>query len=539
MGRRNFREDEIPGTPGFARYWKDHDSKGLLLPASIAQAMTAEDKADAEAMTSQAAAEEADRKPKKSKHGGMPLPEIRTPADALSFAKDLLSGVPAHVLMPSHFSRAMLAAVVLQVSRDEPGDGMGAVFYYLSDPLWDSPRQMFSAFTHLTYFANRPEPAWFKTFMDEVFNLMESAEDDMGDLAKAAAAHWGAGLLKAETGPKKPARKKKPGAEPEPVRTIQIFPAEAIEKAAASIREISSEKRAVGVRILEQARTENGHRTLPNAAQASRNLEAKKIDFENLRQPIERLQTELVLARAMPAQDFRIAPMLLVGEPGIGKTYLASQLAQALGVSSDKMSAGGAQGAFQLSGSHRTWLSAKPGLVATLLAYSASAAPVLVIDEVDKIHEDRHAFLPVLLDLLDAGTAKQFRDEYFEMDFDASRIIFVLTANSIDKVPPALLSRVEVFHVPAPQPEQRLRIIQKNMVDLSQKTGREIAFSPDAAEWLADRMSFDLRQLHRLARASFSAALQAGDKVARVPLSLDHIGFSLRDWTPEPEQPVC
>ena len=178
-------------------------------------------------------------------------------------------------------------------------------------------------------------------------------------------------------------------------------------------------------------------------------------------------------------------------------------------------------------------------MVIELLAQSASASPVLVIDEVDKIHEDRHAFLPVLLDLLDAGTAKQFRDEYFEMDFDASRIIFVLTANSIDKVPPALLSRVEVFHVPAPQPEQRLRIIQKNMVDLSQKTGREIAFSPDAAEWLADRMSFDLRQLHRLARASFSAALQAGDKVARVPLSLDHIGFSLRDWTPEPEQPVC
>lgn len=88
MGRRNFREDEIPGEPGFARYWKDHDSKGLLLPASIAKAMTDEDKADAEAMTAQAAAEEADRKPKKPKLGAcrsqksapqpMPRPSLKT-----------------------------------------------------------------------------------------------------------------------------------------------------------------------------------------------------------------------------------------------------------------------------------------------------------------------------------------------------------------------------------------------------------------------------------------------------------------------------
>lgn len=169
---------------------------------------------------------------------------------------------------------------------------------------------------------------------------------------------------------------------------------------------------------------------------------------------------------------------------------------------------------------------------------STSAAPVLVIDEVDKIHEDRHAFLPMLLDLLDAGTAQRFRDEYFEMEFDASRIIVVLTANDISKVPPPLLSRVEVFTVPAPQPGQRLRIIEQTMADLSEKTGHAITFAAGVAERLAERMDIDLRQMTRLVRASFATALQAGDKVARLkaPDAIGPVVFSLRDWAPQQGQ---
>ena len=518
------------GAAGFDWHVQTRGGKALLLPTSLIHAIEAEASpqveanADAGAMTAQAAVEETDRKPKKPKHGGVPLPEFRTPADALSLAKDLLSGVASPVLLPAHLSRAMLAAVMLQVSVDEPGEGMGAVFNYLVDPRWDSTRQMFTSLVKLAYFEKRPQPGWYKELQNELMATMSDRVGDMEDLAKAASAHWTAGLLKAEAGTKKLAR------------TIQIFCPEAMDKAAVAVRELPTEKRAAGVRVLEQARAQDGQRALPDAAQASQNLEAKKLDFENLRAPIERLQTDLVLAQAMPDQEFRIAPLLLLGDPGIGKTYLASQLAQALGVPSAKMSAGGAQGAFQLSGSHSTWTSAKPGMVIELLAQSASASPVLVIDEVDKIHEDKHAFLPVLLDLLDAGTAKQFRDEYFEMDFDASRIIFVLTANSIDKVPPPLLSRVEVFHVPTPQPAQRLRIVQKIMADLVEKTGHPIAFAPGTAERLAERMDLDLRQIDRMARVAFAAALQAGDKLAKLPFPIDYAAFSLHAWTPEPEQ---
>lgn len=174
-------------------------------------------------------------------------------------------------------------------------------------------------------------------------------------------------------------------------------------------------------------------------------------------------------------------------------------------------------------------------MIASLLAKSASAAPVLVIDEVDKIAADaRYPFLPVLLDLLDAGTAKQFRDEYFEMVFDASRIIVILTANDISQVPPPLLSRVDVFTILPPEPSQRLRIIQQTMMELCKKTNQQIGLGLGVAERLADRMDIDLRQLNRLVNTAFAMALQAGDKVARIktPDSLGKIRFNLTAWTP-------
>ena len=182
-------------------------------------------------------------------------------------------------------------------------------------------------------------------------------------------------------------------------------------------------------------------------------------------------------------------------------------------------------------------MGAKPGMIASLLARSTSAAPVLVIDEVDKIYDTRYPFLPVLLDLLDAGTAKQFRDEYFEMACDASRIIVILTANDISQVPPPLLSRVDVFTILPPEPSQRLRIIEQTLAQLCKKTNQQIGFGPGVAERLADRMDIDLRQLNRLVNSAFAMALQAGDKVAniRTPDSLGRIRFDLTAWTPSTE----
>ena len=293
---------------------------------------------------------------------------------------------------------------------------------------------------------------------------------------------------------------------------------EAIDKATEALGNMVVARRGGGEGVLENARLHDGFRRVPDAKQAGRQLDKTKLQFENLAAPIERLQVDLALASAMNPTDFRMTPLLLLGDPGIGKTYLAMQLAQALGVNMEKISAGGAQGGFQLTGSHNSWTGARPGALFTLLAEGQYATPVVVIDEVDKIRDSQYPVLPVLLDLFEPQTARFFKDEFFEMQFDASRIIFVLTANSLDGVPAPLLSRLEVFDIPRPEPAQRMRIIQNEAAMLRRKTGLNIRLDKAGCEALADRQDIDLRKTTRLVSEAFARALQAGELVAKLLL---------------------
>lgn len=525
MVRRDFK-DMDDEAPGFSRYWQDSRSNGILLPIAVAAAI----EVAAEAAAAEKKACTAKVIPIPPVLGGKPLPKIRIGtdhdvADAITFAKKLLKNAVPPVLVSAQLSQDLLVAVLITTTYGHPEHGMADVLYYLIDPLWDSPGQLFNELKNAVKAVSPSAAVWFAD-VDVQLDAIGKNERAAKAWLQAVNRHWSTALKQ----PKKPTRDLK-----KPSRTVQVFYPASLEKAVVTIADMNQERQGAGVRILEQARANQGDRTLPDAAQSSKNLEAQKFKFENLLEPIERLQVDLALAAAMSAQEFRISPILLLGAPGIGKTYLANQLAEALGVSSEKISAGGAQGGFQLTGSHGAWAGAKPGMIASLLAKSASAAPVLVIDEVDKIAADaRYPFLPVLLDLLDAGTAKQFRDEYFEMVFDASRIIVILTANDISQVPPPLLSRVDVFTILPPEPSQRLRIIQQTMMELCKKTNQQIGLGLGVAERLADRMDIDLRQLNRLVNTAFAMALQAGDKVARIqtPDSLGKIRFNLTAWTP-------
>lgn len=525
MVRRDFK-DVDDDVPGFSRhYWPETRSNGVLLPTAVAAGI----KIAAEAAAAEKKALTAKLTPTLAVLGGKPLPKIRIGtdhdvADAIAFAKKLLKNAVPPVLVSAQLSQDLLVAVLITTTYSHPEHGMADVLYYLIDPLWDSPGQLFNELKNAVKAVSPSAAVWFAG-VDVQLDAIGKDERAAKALLQAANRHWSTALNQ----PNRQVR-----ALEKPSRTIQVFYPEDLEKAVVAIADMPQERQGAGVRILEQARANQGDRTLPDAAQSSQHLEAKKRQFENLVAPIERLQVDLVLAAAMGPQEFRISPILLLGSPGIGKTYLANQLAEALGVPSEKISAGGAQGGFQLTGSHGAWSGAKPGMIASLLAKSASAAPVLVIDEVDKIHDAKYPFLPVLLDLLEAGTAKQFRDEYFEMVLDASKIIVILTANDISHVPTPLLSRVDVFTILPPEPSQRLRIIEQTIGELCKKTNRQIAFGLGVAERLADRMDIDLRQLNRLVNAAFATALQAGDKVARIqtPDALGKIRFNLTAWTP-------
>lgn len=420
--------------------------------------------------------------------------------DTHALAYQVFKGKTALDSFTAKFSRELFVAVALFFTYNERHCTFPLMIDFLTDKDWSSPLQMLLS---LQSGFVRGASAHANDFMDAFHYSVSKIDGEEKNLVARCVTHWESVLI-----PKQPKAKKT-------ARTVQVFQPEAIRKALGLVGDMREESRAGGTVMLKNAHTNEGHRTVPDARQAVQKLEAAKASFENLIEPLARLQTDLTLAGAMPADEFRITPILLLGDPGIGKTFLATQLAEALGVNTDKISAGGAQGGFMLAGSHSSWHSARNGSLFTLLAEGKSAAPVMVIDEVDKIVDSKFPVLPVLLDLFEPDTARCFKDEFFDMRFDASRVIFVLTANTLEGIPTPLLSRLEVFDVPRPQPEQRLRIIQSVAEYLRHKTHKQIELDEAVCNDLAERVDLDLRKTTRLVKEAFAKAVAAGAAMAR------------------------
>jgi ATP-dependent Lon protease len=300
---------------------------------------------------------------------------------------------------------------------------------------------------------------------------------------------------------------------------LAVFSAEQIGAADKAVALLPDERGDRLKPILADIRRDAGFRKLPSLRGIDRRLNVLRAKFANLARAIDRLGSELALASAMRPADFRVTPLLLVGEPGLGKTFFARSLAEMLDVDLDIVTAGRAQGGFVLVGGSAHWSNTQPGGVVKLLARSRSAAPVLVIDEVDKIGgDDRFPVLPVLLDLLEPGSARNFKDESLELRMDDSKVIVVLTANDIDLVPEPLLSRVEVIPVPRPDVGLRRRIVEGEWTTLRKRTRRKIDLAPGTAQALAEREDLDLRKTTRLVKDAFAQALMKKEGVAKLEL---------------------
>ena len=430
-------------------------------------------------------------------------------ADAMALASFLLDKTsPDLDFVTRQFSLDLLVAVLLTTAYGTRDKTLAEVLFFLVDPTWDDGRQILRFFSHETQaFQQKHAALWRKGLSRKMASVTD--DDAAQAMVKRCYLQWknafamGGGV----------------DVMAKPPFSIAVFDQQAVAKALEMVSGLKDDKKSGVDRVLQNAQVNEGYRVVPDARQASARLEEAKARFENLVEPISRLQIDLVLAAAMAPEDFHITPILLLGDPGIGKTYLATQLGEALGVATEKISAGGAQGGFQFTGSHVSWSGARPGSIVTLLAEGRSASPVVVIDEVDKIGASvQYPVLPVLLDLLEPNTAKRFKDQFFDMEFDASRMIFILTANSLDGVPAALLSRVEVFEVLRPEPSQRLRIIEQITDQLCRKTGTRIAMDKGSCGLLAERMDIDLRRLSRLVREAFAKALQLGAPLAHIAM---------------------
>jgi ATP-dependent Lon protease len=156
-----------------------------------------------------------------------------------------------------------------------------------------------------------------------------------------------------------------------------------------------------------------------------------------------------------------LPPMLLLGEPGIGKTHFARKLAELLGTGYGFVPMSSLTAGWVLSGASSQWKNAKPGKVFDTFLNGDYANPVIVVDELDKTSADgQYDPLGALYELLEMETATRFVDEFVEVPIDASGAVWLATANDAARLPEPLLNRLAVYEIDAPDAEGAARIAQ-------------------------------------------------------------------------------
>jgi ATP-dependent Lon protease len=231
---------------------------------------------------------------------------------------------------------------------------------------------------------------------------------------------------------------------------------------------------------------------LPWGEFTSDNFDLKKAQriLDNDHYGLEKVKDRIVehLAILKLKGDMKSPILCFVGPPGVGKTSLGKSIASAIGRNYIRMSLGGVRDEAEIRGHRKTYVGAMPGRIIQNLKKAKSSNPVFVLDEIDKVGHQTFSGDPssALLEVLDPEQNSTFYDNYLEVDYDLSHIMFIATANTVSTIQPALRDRMEIIDLSGYIVEEKIEIAKRHLIpkqlDAHGLTSSQLTYSKKVLE---------------------------------------------------------
>lgn len=234
---------------------------------------------------------------------------------------------------------------------------------------------------------------------------------------------------------------------------------------------------------------------LPWTKESEDNIDLKKarkiLDKEHY--GLDKVKQRLIEFLAVKAHTgvMKGSIICLVGPPGVGKTSIGKSLAKAMKREFVRLSLGGVRDEAEIRGHRKTYIGAMPGKIISALKNAKTVNPLFLLDEIDKIGNDfRGDPAAALLEVLDSEQNCTYVDHYIEVPYDLSKIMFIMTANTLETIPPALLDRMEIIEIPGYTDEEKLNIAKKHLLpkqrDLHGLTATQCSIGTDVLKYIID-----------------------------------------------------